>query len=82
MNQTYVEWAEKAWEWSTTVPLVIESEWKVNDLVDARAQCKDPSGDQWSYNYGIYFAGAAYMYNLYEGRPYFGLRRYAGKFFT
>ncbi|KAF7590286.1 hypothetical protein BBP40_003023 [Aspergillus hancockii] len=67
MDQTYVEWAEKAWEWSTTVPLVIESGWKVNDLVDARAQCKDPSGDQWSYNYGIYFAGAAYMYNLTNG---------------
>ncbi|THC96895.1 hypothetical protein EYZ11_003612 [Aspergillus tanneri] len=63
-NHTYVEWAEKVWDWSVSVPLIDNSTWSVYDTVNVDDQCKSPGRDQWSYNYGIYLSGAAYMYNL------------------
>ncbi|KAE8153813.1 glycosyl hydrolase family 76-domain-containing protein [Aspergillus avenaceus] len=66
-NETYGEWAEKAWDWATSVPLVVEKNWHINDLVTVDSQCKSSSGDQWSYNYGIYLNGAAFMYNWTDG---------------
>lgn len=66
-NQTYSEWAEKAYDWATSVPLISEKDWHINDLVTVESNCQDANNMQWSYNYGIYFAGSAYMYNLTNG---------------
>ncbi|KAE8312713.1 glycosyl hydrolase family 76-domain-containing protein [Aspergillus transmontanensis] len=66
-NETYTEWAEKAFTWATSVPLIIEKGWTINDLVTVESNCQAPNQMQWSYNYGIYFNGAAYMYNLTNG---------------
>ncbi|KAL5046083.1 glycosyl hydrolase family 76-domain-containing protein [Aspergillus fruticulosus] len=48
-NDTYFEWAQKAWDWFTSSPLARNKTWN------------------WSYNYGTYLTGAAYMYN-YTGK--------------
>lgn len=62
-NQTYSDWANKIWNWSTTVPLVHEDTWTISDSTNNEDQCKQADNTQWSYNYGLYIGGAAYMYN-------------------
>lgn len=65
-NQTYADWAEKIWDWSTSVPLVNinTSTWNIADLVTVESDCQAASDIQWTYNYGTYISGAAYMYNF------------------
>jgi len=63
-NQTYAEWAEKIWDWSATTPLLRTDVWTIADSTSIAAQCKDHGDLQWTYNYGTYLSGAAYMYNL------------------
>ncbi|OJJ50702.1 hypothetical protein ASPZODRAFT_11558 [Penicilliopsis zonata CBS 506.65] len=66
-NETYTQWAEKVWDWSGTTPLLKESEWTIADTTNVNAQCQDHGDIQWTYNYGTYLSGAAYMYNLTDG---------------
>lgn len=66
-NQTYAEWAEKIWDWSATTPLLRTDVWTIADSTSIAAQCKDHGDLQWTYNYGTYLSGAAYMYNLTNG---------------
>ncbi|KAL1981016.1 hypothetical protein VTN96DRAFT_3240 [Rasamsonia emersonii] len=68
-NQTYADWAEKIWDWSTSVPLVNinTSTWNIADLVTVESDCQAASDIQWTYNYGTYISGAAYMYNFTNG---------------
>ncbi|KAA8643769.1 hypothetical protein EYZ11_010740 [Aspergillus tanneri] len=65
-NQTYTEWAEKVWDWSVSSPLVNNKTWNVADSTNIDNGCKDSGDNQWSYNYGAYIMGAAYMYNYTE----------------
>ncbi|KAL4802822.1 putative glycosyl hydrolase [Aspergillus unguis] len=65
-NETYIHWAEKLWDWSRMTPLV-GPEWKVMDTIRIPDHCKISSDSQWTYNYGAYIGGAAYMYNLTNG---------------
>ncbi|KAL2835415.1 mannan endo-1,6-alpha-mannosidase [Aspergillus pseudoustus] len=53
-NNTYAEWAQKAWDWSASSPLLNTTTWNVADST------------VWSYNYCAYLKGAAYMYNYTE----------------
>lgn len=66
-NQTYADWAEKIWDWSVSVPLVQANAsyptWSINDLVTVGSNCEAPSDIQWTYNYGTYISGLAYLYN-------------------
>lgn len=62
-NQTYSDWAEKVWDWSTKT-LVNTSDWAVHDTVSALGDCKIPSNLPWSWNYGSFIRGGVYMYNL------------------
>ena len=62
-NHTYSDWAERIWDWSATTPLLIESGWTIADTTSCLSQCTDHGDFQWSYNYGTYISGAAYMYN-------------------
>lgn len=62
-NATYVDWANKIWQWSLSSPLLENSTWNVADSTTAAGNCADQGNEQWSYNYGSYLMGAAYMYN-------------------
>ncbi|GES64773.1 glycosyl hydrolase [Aspergillus terreus] len=65
-NQTYADWADKIWDWSASTPLLNNQTWNVADSTDIETGCKTQGNNQWSYNYGTYLTGAAYMYNLTE----------------
>ncbi|KAL4959054.1 glycoside hydrolase family 76 protein [Aspergillus stella-maris] len=66
-NQTYFEWAEKIWDWSVDSPLIQpQINWYVADSTSGDNNCTDSGDMQWSYNYGVYLAGAAYMWNATE----------------
>ncbi|KAA8643722.1 hypothetical protein EYZ11_012558 [Aspergillus tanneri] len=66
-NETYSEWADKIWDWSATTPLLQTKTWYIADSTNNEANCKDAGNDQWTYNYGTYLAGAAFMYNHTNG---------------
>lgn len=65
-NDTYVEVAEKVWDWVELVGFATYEDG--DDLViwdgaDIDVNCTDLSKNRWSYNYGVYMAGCAYLYN-------------------
>ncbi|KAJ5698431.1 mannan endo-1-6-alpha-mannosidase [Penicillium macrosclerotiorum] len=62
-NKTYSEWAQRTWDWSISVPLLNNETWQVNDSTEGTEDCKTGAAIPWSYNYGAYLMGAAYMYN-------------------
>ncbi|CBF89574.1 hypothetical protein AN0393.2 [Aspergillus nidulans FGSC A4] len=62
-NQTYFDWAEKIWDWAAASPLIDTNTWFVADSTSGSNDCVDADRMQWSYNYGTFIAGAAYMYN-------------------
>lgn len=62
-NETYADWADKIWDWSATTPLLQTKNWYIADSTNNEANCKDSGNNQWTYNYGTYLAGAAFMYN-------------------
>ncbi|KAH8692804.1 putative glycosyl hydrolase [Talaromyces proteolyticus] len=62
-NETYANMAETVWDWSVQSKLFNNQTWYIWDMTLISENCQDPSGKQWSYNYGSYAAGAAYMYN-------------------
>ncbi|KAJ5256647.1 Mannan endo-1-6-alpha-mannosidase DCW1 [Penicillium angulare] len=64
---SYATWAEKIWDWSVSSPLLSNTTWNVADSTDTTNNCKTQGDDQWSYNYGTYMMGAAYMYNYTNG---------------
>lgn len=68
-NDTYSEWADKIWDWSASTPLINEKTWFVADSTSNEANCKDAGRTQWTYNYGAYLTGAAFMYNYVRTSP-------------
>jgi mannan endo-1,6-alpha-mannosidase len=60
----YAEWAEKVWDWATDVNLVNNKTWAVGDSVSQGKDggCSGPDNMRWTYNYGTFLSGAAYMY--------------------
>jgi mannan endo-1,6-alpha-mannosidase len=66
-NETYAEWAEKIWNWTITTPLINTTTWEVGDSVSMSDNCTTVDSTRWSYNYGTYLSGAAYMYNYTNG---------------
>ncbi|PWY88204.1 mannan endo-1,6-alpha-mannosidase [Aspergillus heteromorphus CBS 117.55] len=65
-NQTYADWAEKIWDWSLT-SLVNNDTWVVADSTSTGSGCATVGENQWTYNYGLYLSGLAYMYNFTNG---------------
>lgn len=63
-NETYSHWAEKIWDWSATTPLLDTTRWNIADSTTCEENCTDHGDWQWSFNYGVYMTGAAYMYNV------------------
>ena len=66
-NETYAEWAEKVYDWTASVPLLNNKTWNVGDSVQIADDCKHLGNNQWSYNYGNYLMGAAFMQNYVSG---------------
>ncbi|KAE8396136.1 glycoside hydrolase family 76 protein [Aspergillus alliaceus] len=66
-NETYAEWADKIWDWSASTPLLQTDPWYIADSTSNENNCTDAGNQQWSYNYGTYLAGAAFMYNHTNG---------------
>ncbi|VVT58114.1 uncharacterized protein SAPINGB_P006044 [Magnusiomyces paraingens] len=65
-NETYVQWAEKVWDWVTDVGYINTSSstaWPVYDGGYISDNCTDVSNLEWTYNSGLFIAGAAYLYN-------------------
>lgn len=62
-NETYANWANKIWDWTATTPLMNEQTWNIADSTSMESNCTDQGNLQWTYNYGIYMMGAAYMFN-------------------
>ncbi|KAK5240259.1 hypothetical protein LTR16_010893, partial [Cryomyces antarcticus] len=65
-NQTYIDWAEKIWDWSAGVGL-IDRNYAVFDGTDLKINCTGVDHTQWSYNVGMYLHGAATLYNYTNG---------------
>lgn len=62
-NPEYLNWAKKIWDWSVSSPLLNNQTWYVADSTDMSNNCATAGRIQWTYNYGLYLMGAAYMYN-------------------
>ncbi|QDS74119.1 hypothetical protein FKW77_009861 [Venturia effusa] len=61
-NQTYLDWAEKSWDWISTVGLM--DGYRIYDGSDDTLNCTQVDHIQWTYNAGIYLYGAAMMWNV------------------
>ncbi|KAJ6004162.1 hypothetical protein N7522_005807 [Penicillium canescens] len=66
-DQQYTDWAEKIWEWTEDSVLLDNKTWYVADSTEMSNDCKTSGNYQWTYNYGTYLMGAAYMYNFTNG---------------
>lgn len=64
-NNTYYDWANKTYNWVSTIGLLNETTWLVFDGTASQQplNCTQIDHDQWTYNVGIYLHGAANMYN-------------------
>jgi mannan endo-1,6-alpha-mannosidase len=63
-NDSYINWANTVYDWTLSVPLLDNKTWFMNDSIQINQDCGAPSPQQWSYNYGSYITGLAYMYNI------------------
>ncbi|KAG7191736.1 mannan endo-1 [Scheffersomyces spartinae] len=64
-NDTYVETADKVYRWMEDVGF-LHFQGDVLTLYDGAMitnNCSDPTIHKWSYSYGIFMAGCAYLYN-------------------
>ncbi|KAK2806785.1 hypothetical protein FQN50_005647 [Emmonsiellopsis sp. PD_5] len=65
-NETYSDWAGKAWDWMSETGFITE-DFKVFDGADANANCEDINKVQWSLNSGLLLSGSANLYNSTDG---------------
>jgi mannan endo-1,6-alpha-mannosidase len=72
-NQTYLDWAQKSYDWSVNVGL-IDPSYQVFDGTDDTKNCSSQSKVVWTYNTGIYMYGAAVLYNFTNGSALWGER--------
>lgn len=61
-NATYLDWAEKAWDWVQAIHLV-DDRYFVYDGTDDLQNCTEINHVQWTYNAGVMLLGAATMWN-------------------
>jgi mannan endo-1,6-alpha-mannosidase len=72
-NSTYLEWAEKVWDWSFGIGL-IDASCAVYDGSDDTINCTAVDHSLWSYNVAVYLYGAATLYNYTNGSATWGNR--------
>lgn len=84
-NDTYSDWAEKAWEWELAVGLMSQ-DYHFYDGTDDTQNCSTINHIQWTYNAGVHMAGAAAMWNATQNDKWKtrlqGLITGAGVFFN
>ncbi len=61
-NQTYVDWAERVWDWTSAIGLT-DNLYNVFDGTDLKINCTQVNHNQWTYNVATYLYGAAVMQN-------------------
>lgn len=65
-NETYAEWATKVYEWEASIGLIDNTTWAVYDgfeVFEANRTCGNLHAEQYSYNAGMWLAGAAAMHD-------------------
>ncbi|KAF2841073.1 glycoside hydrolase family 76 protein [Patellaria atrata CBS 101060] len=64
-NTTYLEWAERSWDWAFAIGLIDNNRYVIYDGTDDKPElnCTRMNHIQWSYNAGVYLYGAAVMWN-------------------
>ncbi|KAI1779715.1 glycoside hydrolase family 76 protein [Hypoxylon cercidicola] len=72
-NDTYLQWAQKVWDWSEKVGFVDEN-YNVYDGADSQDNCAEVNKLSFSYGQGIYMYGAAVLYNYTNGDKTWGDR--------
>ncbi|EMC96226.1 glycoside hydrolase family 76 protein [Baudoinia panamericana UAMH 10762] len=65
-NQTYIDWATESWDWFSASVLFDERTYQIYDGTDDTANCTAADHTQWSYNYGFFIGGLAFLYNQTE----------------
>lgn len=65
-NQTYLDWANKVWDWSVGVKM-IDKDYFVYDGAGSDTNCTDMNPISFSYSAGIYLYGAAVLANATDG---------------
>ncbi|KAL1627990.1 hypothetical protein SLS56_006133 [Neofusicoccum ribis] len=64
-NQTYTDWAEKAWEWTRAIGLISDDYHFYDGTSDQSGQnCTKKDHTQWTYNAGIFLYGSAVLWNM------------------
>lgn len=60
----YLETAEKVWNWMWDVGFMsTKDDFVIYDGADDTENCTDLTMHKWSYTYGVYMSGCAYLYN-------------------
>ena len=77
-NDTYSQWAEKAWEWELAVGLM-SPDYHYFDGTDDTTNCTIISPIQWTYTAGVHMAGAAAMWNAVSQTFRFTAETYANR---
>ncbi|KAK9467016.1 glycoside hydrolase [Lipomyces arxii] len=65
-NTTYVEWAERTWDWITDIGFIDTEHYYFYDGASADDNCTEITMYQWTYNAAIFMAGSAYLHNFTE----------------
>jgi len=62
-NTTYIDWANKMWDWVSAVGLM-DNSYHFYDGTDDTLNCSQVNHIQWTYNAGVYLLGASTMWNV------------------
>ncbi|ODV79644.1 glycoside hydrolase family 76 protein [Suhomyces tanzawaensis NRRL Y-17324] len=65
-NDTYVATAEKVWDWMVEAGFMVEidGQAEIYDGAQITNNCSEFTKTKWSYTYGVFMSGAAYLYNF------------------
>ncbi|KAL2692033.1 hypothetical protein Neosp_002434 [[Neocosmospora] mangrovei] len=67
-NSTYLDWANKVWDWSWEVGFIDKRNYHVYDGASVLDNCEKTTYHSFTYTSGIYLYGAAVLAN-YTGKP-------------
>ena len=62
-NSTYLDWAEKIWDWSWDVGFIDHDSYHVYDGAESNTQCAPVNKIAFTYTSGLYLYGASVMAN-------------------
>ena len=65
-NQTYLDWAEKVWDWTAAIGL-IGGNYRVFDGSDDLLNCSEINHIEWTYNTAVFLYGSAILQNYTNG---------------